>query len=411
MEDFTLCLNLLGTNTYSEIPAECFSEGQPMKCTPFGIRAHMGLGLPPSVPVSYKNNDMMLFLVGNVYNLDSLWNSYVKRRVSEEPIVYPSKLVLLLKLYCVYGIDYLLQLLDGEFSMVLVDQRVEQSETKMYVVRDAMGTQPLYVSSGKGGELFLISTTPCLHSGELVPPGTFYKYSLPHKVQTKWSYTSSHVHYMLGRSGNVCLEVGGLMNYLEYAVEKRMFCPSATIAPDEPNPKSKPTILCIGRRGGGDGEYSETWVDPEYSLLCSVLDRVCKKHGWTLICRDNTDLALETLDVHTTKVFMSSFVVQTEMNIIRAISDQNPKSGSPRPLNHYTHPSIQYDYEFRNRLKRIGSDMLVPWENRFKTYGFKVEFPLLDTFWIEYYLSLKPKYRFENTIQKLLTETSFDSNV
>lgn len=186
---------------------------------PFGIRAYM---CHPTVfrgtlqPVSLNHGDMMLFLVGRIFNLDDLWNSYNPDRAknsnnstSADPTATAtetSKLVLLFKLYRTYGIDYLLQLLDGVFTMVLVDQRVDQEQTRMYVVSDSMGALPLYVSVHyqSEGDMYMFSTQRMVGLGEntvMMPMGTYQMYTLPHIIRAKWVLSDTHQYHHLGRSG------------------------------------------------------------------------------------------------------------------------------------------------------------------------------------------------------------------
>jgi asparagine synthetase B (glutamine-hydrolysing) len=50
-------------------------------------------------------------------------------------------------IYKKYGFDYMMTVVDGVFSLVLFDQRIQYPESKIYVLGDNFGINPLYVIS------------------------------------------------------------------------------------------------------------------------------------------------------------------------------------------------------------------------------------------------------------------------
>jgi len=135
---------------------------------------------------------------------------------------------LIIFLYINYGIEYTLQLLDGEFAMVLMDDNLLEPETTMFVARDRMGIQPLYmlfenhtileptkiISNNKFNKyqenkckVYGFSTSLAFLSEDLnetdknrytiVPfsPGTYSKYSIPFKVLSSWKLDNEFVKY------------------------------------------------------------------------------------------------------------------------------------------------------------------------------------------------------------------------
>ena len=438
MNDFTIGLNFPpDRNNY--VMESIFTDGDEVSWSgrfePFGIRAYM---CHPTVfrgtlqPVSLNHGDMMLFLVGRIFNLDDLWNSYNPDRAKNgnnstsasadstatAAATETSKLVLLFKLYRTYGIDYLLQLLDGVFTMVLVDQRVDQEQTRMYVVSDSMGALPLYVSVHyqSEGDMYIFSTQRMVGLGEntaIMPMGTYQMYTLPHIIRAKWVLSDTHQYHHLGRSGGFPVlpdpATGGITNNerdtirnmllyrLQVGIEKRLASqPELT------------QVICMG--------LAELPDDPEFYLLCRVLTDICTRRNLILTCHipvptvvrpgdsplGDTDhwarLTRELCDCTqgTTQVFMSSFIMNNEKAIVSYVSQQKDRE--------YSHPSIQYDYEFRNEVEHLAERQLIPYiVEPMKRHDILVEFPLLEASWLDLYLSLGAKFRFDCTMETLLT--------
>ena len=57
---------------------------------------------------------------------------------------FESAVKVIIHLYIKYGIDQTLQMLDGEFSFALLDNRVYGGICKLYLARDPYGVRPLY---------------------------------------------------------------------------------------------------------------------------------------------------------------------------------------------------------------------------------------------------------------------------
>jgi asparagine synthase (glutamine-hydrolysing) len=83
-------------------------------------------------------NDIAIICNGEIYNYKELYKSMNVRPKTD------SDCEVIIHLYKKYGIEHTLQMLDGVFSFVLIDYRLENTESKIYVARDPYGIRPLY---------------------------------------------------------------------------------------------------------------------------------------------------------------------------------------------------------------------------------------------------------------------------
>jgi len=83
-------------------------------------------------------NDIAIICNGEIYNYKELYKSMNVRPKTD------SDCEVIIHLYKKYGIEHTLQMLDGVFSFVLIDYRLENTESNIYVARDPYGVRPLY---------------------------------------------------------------------------------------------------------------------------------------------------------------------------------------------------------------------------------------------------------------------------
>jgi asparagine synthase (glutamine-hydrolysing) len=136
---------------------------------------------------------------------------------------------LIIYLYMNYGMEYTLQILEGEFAFILIDDNLQQPETSLYVARDRLGIQPLYILSENSkpinssirpktireitsdtnseNKIFGFSTELSILSDDVYnsetdlfsimafPPGTYSKYTMSFKVMSSWHLNKEFVKY------------------------------------------------------------------------------------------------------------------------------------------------------------------------------------------------------------------------
>jgi asparagine synthase (glutamine-hydrolysing) len=148
---------LLNNSNYStvskEIINECFNKGSSrgpeysvltniMIQTIFGFHrlAINGIDEASHQPIVY--NDVALICNGEIYNYKKLHE--LSNENNDIVLSTNSDCEIIIHLYLKYGIEHTVRLLDGVFSFALIDYRLSNDNTKLYVVRDPYGVRPLY---------------------------------------------------------------------------------------------------------------------------------------------------------------------------------------------------------------------------------------------------------------------------
>jgi asparagine synthase (glutamine-hydrolysing) len=198
-----------------------------------------GLNAESNQPITI--GDVSLICNGEIYNYKEL---YLSMDVTQET---DSDCEVIVHLYLKYGIEHTLGLLDGVFSFVLIDARIEHPNTKIYIARDPYGVRPLYIMKpinqsdsmvpqqqnavpttlvtniaakntiyGFASELKVLSelcrtmnnkktsgiaasACACACASKYTvmqfPPGTYSEYEISHKVSSQWEPTTENVRY------------------------------------------------------------------------------------------------------------------------------------------------------------------------------------------------------------------------
>ncbi len=148
---------LLNNSNYStvskEIINECFNNGSSrgpeysvltniMIQTIFGFHrlAINGMDEISHQPIVYR--DVALICNGEIYNYKKLHE--LSNENNDIVLSTNSDCEIIIHLYLKYGIEHTVRLLDGVFSFALIDYRLSNENTKLYVVRDPYGVRPLY---------------------------------------------------------------------------------------------------------------------------------------------------------------------------------------------------------------------------------------------------------------------------
>lgn len=117
------------------------------KLSQVGVKISMGIhrlsinGVNSESIQPIIDGDIVLICNGEIYNYRELY-----RYMNIQPNT-KSDCEVIIHLYRRYGIEHTLQMLDGVFSFILLDNSVKTENFKMYVARDPYGVRPLYVLS------------------------------------------------------------------------------------------------------------------------------------------------------------------------------------------------------------------------------------------------------------------------
>jgi asparagine synthase (glutamine-hydrolysing) len=84
-------------------------------------------------------NNVSLICNGEIYNYKQLYQQMDLKPTTD------SDCEVIIHLYLKYGIEQTLQMLDGVFAFIMVDNRLSLTDGKIYVARDPYGVRPLYM--------------------------------------------------------------------------------------------------------------------------------------------------------------------------------------------------------------------------------------------------------------------------
>uniref|UniRef100_A0A6C0HTX8 Glutamine amidotransferase type-2 domain-containing protein n=1 Tax=viral metagenome TaxID=1070528 RepID=A0A6C0HTX8_9ZZZZ len=401
-----------------------FHVDEQHKISPLGIKSYYH---STNEPIMLTDSDLMIFIHGRVFNLQQL-NEDSEIKESD-----PCRV--LCTIYKTYGIEYLLQVMQGEFVMVIIDQRVELDEAKIYAVSESMGIVPLYMymnnAASSSKEIkYIISTQPDLYGcgnayseGRLccyceaaiawspeeyeyecsMYPGTYAQFSLRRIVHASWTFDprmNLQTHYTMQRLTNymrhINYDLPNVLNHQFYLSIYDRFQYDTTTTHvcclyhelDESSYACKAVRHDFQSCGEEDrrtrdvaenvvkaseGKSKETCT--EYNILYNDLKKVCKKKN--ILFLDNVSTISHP---ETTRVFMV-FGGCTTSYMCDNVSDKT---------------NLQIDYELRDHLKTTVQTTLIPlYESFYQEHGIMLEFPWLNSEWLQLYLSLPYHCRFD----------------
>jgi asparagine synthase (glutamine-hydrolysing) len=195
-----------------------------------------------------SKDDIAILCDGKIYNSFELYENINENKDDDEKLLPYKDIEIIIDLYIKYGIETTLQLLDGIFSFVLIDYRLNHNENgldaKIYIARDPFGVKPFYVLKPKkinneNDEIFAFSSkketiTNYLHSLnnndtnpysiEQFVPGTYCVLEHKFKVLSDWTMTKYMIPYHsfeLGNLKNIKTSDKLFKQYLNEAVTKR----------------------------------------------------------------------------------------------------------------------------------------------------------------------------------------------
>jgi len=415
-----------------------------------------GLDTLSNQPMTIDN--ITLICNGEIYNYKELF-SYV----AVEPNTN-SDCEIIIHLYKHYGIDYLLQMLDGVFAFVLYDGNKEE----LYVARDPYGVRPLYVLTsndnttyGFASELKVLSAlmkqaTNSSTNAETIKhvlPGTYVTFQRDKcnnakcnnaKCNTLWKLTSSlnGIKYTTLPFSNQLLiskknymdtqsltqTYNKLCNHLIQAVKKRVIGTS-----DRPIAcllsggldssliaalvskfyEGKLETYSIGMEGSEDLNYAE-----------KVANHINSNHTSVIVSPDDffnaipeVIHAIESYDTTTVRASVGNYLIGkyiAEHSSAKVIFNGD---GSDELMGGYLYfhkaPSaIAFDSECKRLLSDIYAFDVLRSDKCISSNGLEPRTPFLDRGWVDFYLSLPVSMRRpqEGQMEKHLIRSAFAAN-
>ena len=395
-----------------------------------------GLNMESTQPIAHNN--IWLICNGEIYNYKKLYelmNVIPNTQSDCEVIVW---------LYEKYGIEQCLQMLDGVFAFVLLDQRIQNAESRVYIARDPYGVRPLYIMEDQAGEhmdtqlafasemkmLYGLSATAQIRQ---FTPGTWSSYALTTMVNAKWTLENNHVAYHktgfceLFTTPEHIEIVKTIRERLISAVEKRCCTTERPIACLLSGGLDSSLITALvsqyhKQNGLPNIEtYSiglEGSVDLQYAKM--VAEYLGTKHTEIVLTeRDFCDAipevirAIESYDTTTVRASIGNYLLGkyiSENSDAKVIFNGD---GSDELFGGYLYfkkapDSVEFDKECRRLLQEIHTFDVLRSDKSISSHGLEPRTPFLDRAFTQYVLSLPCDLRFQpHMIEKYWLRQAF----
>jgi len=410
-------------------------------------------------------DDIALICNGEIYNYKELY----KMIGEPSPAKTDSDCEIILHLYVRYGIEQTLQMLDGVFSFVLLDYRISNIDSKLYVARDPYGVRPLYKlrphqltydeqSSdvfGFASEIKVLSEFyKQLNVNKLsvsskrhrnIPkysishfePGTYETYELKFTALASWQFIEKNIYHKIGFHTTIPLSSPlqtnkddvfyNIQRYLYGAVEKRCLATERQVACllsggldsslitalvcefNRKHGKPMPETYSIGLAESEDLKYAKI-----------VADYLGTKHTTIIVIEQdfidaipNVIRCIESYDTTTVRASIGNWMLGkyiSENSEAKVIFNGD---GSDELTGGYLYmrkapDMIEFDKECRRLLKDIHMFDVLRSDKSISSHGLEPRTPFLDRTWIQFYMSIPPSQRFDTTkCEKWLLRTSF----
>lgn len=387
--------------------------------------------------LSTNNGDIILICNGEIYNTDEL---YFLMGVTPKT---GSDCEVILHLYEKYGIEHTLQMLDGVFSFVLLDNRYGFDDgNKMYVARDPYGVRPLYhfmfngssnitnyafASEAKVLSEFHRQAETDIKSLTQFPPGHYAKFTLPNMAISRWIMTKIEKYHTIGFTSPIVMSIPrildhrpritdvleGIRFYLKSAVYKRCCTTERPIAcllsggldssliaalvSQYHKNQGLPTLetYSIGLAGSEDLKYARM-----------VADHLGTKHTEVILTESDFIKAvpfvirsIESYDTTTVRASIGNWLLgkyiseNSDAKVIFNGDGSDELCGGYLYMGACPDP-IEFDRECRRLLADIHAFDVLRSDKSISSHGLEPRTPFLDRTWVQHYLSIVPRLRF-----------------
>lgn len=414
-----------------------------------------GLNTKSNQPIIIDN--ITLICNGEIYNYKELY-----KEMSVTPDT-DSDCEVIIHLYKKYGIEHTLQMLDGVFAFILLDNTLCDDLTnltsKLYIARDTYGVCPLYYLKntdkntdknknnaicGFSSELKCLSEMfNVLYSKDesivldQFKPSTYSMFQLSSKVNSLWESVIENKPYIIPTFAYTKQLSNDEIHkniafYLTSAVEKRCFTTERPIAcllsggldsslitalvNDFYKKNSLSTPLetySIGLEGSEDVKNAR--LVAEYLGTNHTEIIVTEKEMFEVI--PEVIYNIESYDTTTVRASIGNYLlgkyISTHSNakVIFNGDGSDELCGGYLYMNHCA-DNIEFDKETRRLLADIYLFDVLRSDKSISSHGLEPRTPFLDKTFVNYYLSIPPYYRFHKNhghMEKYLLRKSFSS--
>ena len=406
-----------------------------------------GLNELSNQPIVY--NDIVLICNGEIYNYKQLYNYMNVKSVTD------SDCEVIIHLYLKYGINQTLTMLDGVFSFILFDNRLnEQLTNHIFIARDPFGVRPLYKLYdcfnnyklyGFASELkcleYFYNTNTQYYRLEQFKPGTYSVFELSSKVKSKWEIKIENKKYFIPSfshtillntsliidiDSNILKNVSRLLND---AVVKRCMTTDRPVACLLSGGLDSSLITAMvanyfSQKNIVIETYSiglENSEDIKYAKI--VANYIKTKHTEIIVSEDDMfnsipDVikALESYDTTTIRASIGNYLIGKYISNNSEAKVVFNGDGSDELFGGYLYMNkcpddIEFDKETRRLLKDIYIFDVLRSDKSISSNGLEPRTPFLDRSFVNYVLSIPSYFRNHknfNQCEKYLLRKSFN---
>ena len=404
-----------------------------------------GLNNDSNQPITI--DEVSLICNGEIYNYKELYQFINVEKKTD------SDCEIIIHLYLLYGIEYTLQLLDGVYSFILCDARINDTydDTKLYVCRDPYGVRPLYhlkpISEntidihGFASEVKMLidlhSTIQDTHIIEHFQPGTYSLFLLPFMVSPKWKTTiANKVYHTFGfysyLSSIHLTEKDILFNikkYLTSAVKKRVLNTERPIACLLSGGLDSSLITALVNSFSPNVETYSIGLDGSDDLKYAriVANYLGTKHTEVILTENDFLEAIpeviriiESYDTTTIRASIGNYLIAKYISTHSTAKVIFNGDGSDEVCGGYLYmdyaPSpLEFDRETKRLLMDIHKFDVLRSDKSISSNGLEPRTPFLDRTFVQFYQSIHPSFRHHkgnNQCEKYLLRKAFsDSNL
>ena len=402
---------------------------QPQLITGFHRLAINGLDNESMQPLWVNNK--MLICNGEIYNYKELYT-----QINTVPNTN-SDCEVILHLYCRYGIEQTIRMLDGVFAFAIYDADIN----KLFIARDPYGVRPLYFLRGANNICAFASELKML--SQFQQPTEYIYQFMPGHYQTlhlhkyfggeMWIHTNSIQYHNINTLSSFCKPISMFENiayYLKMAVIKRCLTTDRPIACLLSGGLDSSLITalvnevyCVNGLPNKLETYSIGLVDSEdlkYARI--VADHLGTQHTEIIITEDDffnaipeVIQAIESYDTTSVRASIGNYLVGKYISTHSSAKVIFNGDGADELCGGYLYmhkapDAIEFDKETKRLLGDIYLFDVLRSDKCISSHGLEPRTPFLDKTFVQYYLSLSVIDRYHagrNECEKYLLRSAF----